>query len=226
MKTYPLTNFHDHLRLNSDHTGWVVTKIKHMKNFQYSAVFHEFLKVTIKRTSTPDEKCILIIERMQDQDQVTLGWHRVKYELTKWWLVRLLKGNYSGSSNGRIVMASSSTDMPDWRATGYSGSDFLCSLEFNPGIRLIDFIKSAQKISEKLGGYNAINKNCYAFASQLYEKMKSPASLPSTSPNSQCVEVIGSYHNHKSKFALLELLESKSVRVFFFLNVGKVIQCN
>lgn len=226
MKAYPLTNFHNHLRPNSDHAGWVVTKINHMKNFQYSPVFHEFLKVTIKPTNTLDDECILIIERMQDQDQVTLGWHPVKYELTKWWLMRLLKGNYSGSSNGRIVMASSSTDMPDWRATGYSGSDFLCSLEFNPGIRLIDFIKSAQIISENLGEYNAINKNCYAFASKLYGKMKSLAKFPSTSPKSQCVEVIGGYHNHKSKFALLELLESKSVSGFFFLNVGKVIQGN
>lgn len=210
METHKLQEWLDHLRRNPDLADWVVTKVNHMKNFQYSAVFHEFLKVTIKPTYTSKEEHTIIIERMVDQDQVTFGWRPVDYVLTRWWLMRLLKGHYSGSKNGRLAMVSSSTDRPEWRRTGYSGSDYLCHLEFNPGIRLMDFTESAQAISKRLGKYHAIQSNCYEFASQLYKHWNPEELGHMMSSKAQHKN----YYNHKSKFALLRLLKSKSVRIF------------
>lgn len=208
MKTHTLEKWLDHLRRNPDLADWVVTKVNHMKNFQYSPVFHEFLKVTVKPTYMSTEEHIIIIERMVDQDQVTFGWQPVDYVLTKWWLVRLLRGHYSGSKHGRLAMISSSTDRPEWRATGYSGSDYLCHLEFNPGIRLMDFTESAQEISNRLGKYDAIKRNCYEFASQLYSRWNPEERGQMMSSKVQHKK--GGYYNHKSKFALLPLLGSKS----------------
>lgn len=212
MKTHTLEKWLDHLRRNPDLADWVVTKVNHMKNFQYSPVFHEFLKVTVKPTYMSTEEHIIIIERMVDQDQVTFGWQPVDYVLTKWWLVRLLRGHYSGSKHGRLAMISSSTDRPEWRATGYSGSDYLCHLEFNPGIRLMDFTESAQEISNRLGKYDAIKRNCYEFASQLYSRWNPEERGQMMSSKVQHKK--GGYYNHKSKFALLPLLGSKSVSSF------------
>lgn len=202
MITIPLSEWVEGIRQNTKYSSWVVTSIRHMKNFQYSAVFHEFLQVTIKLEDTSEEPYTLIFEREEKQDQVTLGWQPVEYQLTKWWIRKLLKGHYSETTKSSII------DDSTRRAIGYSGSDFLCSLDFHPGFRLKAFAQYANDISRRLESYHPTKRNCYKFAGNLYDETMQAANL-------QCKETKGIYYHHKAKFATLTILGHPGVSVLY-----------
>ena len=75
MITWPLSKWCDAVTHDDELCNdWVVTKLEHMKNFHFSAVLHEFLRVTVKHKSmlSQEPKC-LIVERMDYDDTVIVG---------------------------------------------------------------------------------------------------------------------------------------------------------
>lgn len=168
---------------------WFVVKVDHMKNFQYSAVSHEHLRVTLrldaaarKKVNAQDEQvepqvneCIIYVEREVKDDEVTVGCQPQKAQKQyKWWVVRLFQGNYSESGGGggfRYTASLSST--PKWRELGYSTSTLLRCLEFREEIiSLWEFATVVDNLSNDFRGYRVMTKNCFWFASELYTLLK------------------------------------------------------
>ncbi|PLB46193.1 hypothetical protein P170DRAFT_501112 [Aspergillus steynii IBT 23096] len=186
-------------------SDWFVTKIEHMKNFHFSAVLHEVLKVSIAhlsnttKASNNKEEAIIFIERMADCDQVTVGWTKIDHPpLTPWWIVRLLRGYFSDPTEGGMpVLRSSCGSMASaqdlWRAKGYSALDYLCGLSLNNGgIPLPEFSKILIETNKEAPVYDAVEHNCFWYARSVYLK-----ALEGWQPE----EHRGGYFKHMGKFA-------------------------
>jgi len=204
MITWPLSKWYDAVTHDDELCNdWVVTKLEHMKNFHFSAVLHEFLRVTVKHRNTlsQEPKC-LIVERMDYGDTVTVGWKWAQYpKLTGWWIKRLLLGYFSGDLRGGISVLKSSSYTSGWQAVGYSGSDFLCHLDFKSGVPLTEFAKVLVNLSGT--SYKAAAEFFFFwFASMVYEILKEEW---------PCLEFKGDYYNHMGKFAGVHILPSKLV---------------
>ena len=215
MLTYSVSDWYNQLKAHQAALDdWVVTKVEHMKNFHYSWVFHEYLRVTLRRRNNkvlPEEvkpqdgqkpqfnQCTIYVERGVENDQVTVGCkpHKVP-KLYGWWIVRYLRGNYNDAEGRRWPMATSSST-PQLRELGYSASDFLRSLDFDEGIGLCDFAKVVQKWSCDRERYNVANANCYWFANMVYAQLKHDW-------NSTHREFIGGYIKHRNRFSGFRIL--------------------
>ena len=134
-------------------------------------------------------------------DTVTVGWKWAQYpKLTGWWIRRLLRGYFSGDLRGGISALKISSYTSGWQAIGYSGSDFLCHLDFKSGVPLAEFAKVLVDLNELV--YKAAAENCFWFASTVYETLKDKW---------PCLEFKGGYYNHRGKFAGVHILPSKLV---------------
>ncbi|KAI0172688.1 hypothetical protein GGR52DRAFT_572511 [Hypoxylon sp. FL1284] len=176
MITGPLAAWSDAVLQHEDSlSDWVVTKLEHRKNFHFSAVMHEFLKCTVQQLGqTSQEERHIFVERMADKDEVTVGWKFTEYpKLARWWLQRLVQGYFSDETRGGVSLLASSSALNRWKAIGYSGSDYLCHLDFTQNLLplskfrqvLVDSSNSAPK-------YSVTDANCFWFAHTVYETLK------------------------------------------------------
>jgi hypothetical protein len=186
-----------------DLSDWVATSVVHMKNFHFSAVFHEFLRFTIKERGTnPEEPMYLIAERLKEGEEVTVGWKWTQPpKSSAWWIKRLLRGQYGDAT--QAILASSST-VEHWRAVGYSASDSLCYLNFEePGVPLTELSKIFNESAQAAPKYSAVTTNCFWFSFTVWEALKKgPWLYKEQKPG---------YYHHRGKFARLSILSSVMV---------------
>ncbi|PLB46194.1 hypothetical protein P170DRAFT_467311 [Aspergillus steynii IBT 23096] len=196
MRIMPMQNWHADLTTHKDQLhGWVVTKVEHMKNFHFSPYMHEFLRATVREEPVGNtaDPIYLIIERETNADTVTVGWERVPHpELSAWWIERLLRGYFNPDTfdeDGLPVWE----NWKKWKAVGYSGSDFLCSIDFEgSGVSLLQFAEELLRLSESSPRYSALAANNYWFAFSVYEGLKDRWFRS---------EYRGDYYKHRGKFA-------------------------
>lgn len=196
---------------------WFVVKVEHRKNFHYSAVFHEHLRVTLRRRShnastdstdpqdgqkPPVSECTIYLEREVDRDEVTIGCQpQAVPALSGWWIVRLLRGNYSDAGGGGGVESTAGfSSTPRWRETTYCASDFMRSLEFADGVvSLLEFAKVVRKWSRTRRDYDVARANCFWFANIVYVQLEHDW-------NGRFEETRGSYVKHMGRFSGLRIL--------------------
>lgn len=196
---------------------WFVVKVDHMKNFHYSAVFHEHLRVTLRRRdAAPSERvdqqiehvkpqineCVIYIEREVKTDEVTVGCQPRKVpKLHGWWIVRFFRGNYSdGGGGGGVKSTASLSGTSEWRELSYSASDFLRCLEFDEGvISLWDLARVTRKWSKTRKDYDVARANCFWFANMVYAQLKYDW-------NGTYKESEGPYIIHMGRFSGLRIL--------------------
>lgn len=199
MITRPLSEWSEVVKAQPENfSDWVVDKLTHMKNFHFSAVVHEFLKFTIrKKGASREDTVILFVERMVDKDEVTVGWKWVQHpKLTGWWIKRLLRGDFGDSKKRALLSSASSTSQ--WKAIGYSASDYLCHLDFgDAGLPLLDFVDVLVDSSRAAPKYGVVASNCFWFAFTVYEKLREERS---------CEEHRGGYYTLRGKFAGLSII--------------------
>ncbi|KAB2575219.1 uncharacterized protein LTHEOB_8128 [Lasiodiplodia theobromae] len=200
--------------------GWFITKVEHMKSFHFSSVMHEYLRVTVERL-TPDpepsskRKALLFAEREYEDDEITVGWEKVRHpELTGWWIVRLFRGYFSGPNGGGVPFTASSSAIDSWRAVGYSASDFLCELvakENSQGLPLKAFAEVLRETNAQKPVYHAQDANCFWFAETVYKGLQRRTGDGTVDPgvansaasqglSSWWTENRGGYYHHKGKF--------------------------
>ncbi|KAL4935263.1 hypothetical protein BDV06DRAFT_228989 [Aspergillus oleicola] len=212
LHTFPLPEWYQGLtRADAKELArWTVTKVEHMKNFHFSAVLHESLRVTIRHHhcpvqqgsddgTAPPDAIQIFVERMKEGDEVTIGWEWVQHpRLTGWWLKRLLLGYFSDPVRGGVALLNSSSAVSNWRAIGYSGSDKLRDLDFvAPGVPLVEFAKILNTTSRDGGAYDATDKNCFWFAEEVFRRLMERHWPYVKQP---CL-----YEKHRGKFAGLSI---------------------
>lgn len=184
MATIPLSKWTKFIRGTRDPShrrdidAWAVTSIRHMKSFHFSAVMHEYLEVHIEERTPLAEsdragpaEVIMQVERMLDTDYITAGWKWVQHpELASLWITRLIRGYFGDSAHATLL--SSASQLSDWKAINFSGSDILCVLKFPAGIPLCDFADVLDKCSTSAPMYSAVTTNCFWFAFTVYESLK------------------------------------------------------
>lgn len=214
---------------------WFVVKVEHRKNFHYSAVFHEHLRVTLRRrrhdvsTERADgqdvqeplvNECMIYLEREVERDEVTVGCQpREIPELYGWWIVRFLRGNYSDAGGGGGVGSTAkSSGTPEWRELSYSASDFLRCLEFGEGIvSLWAFAKVVRKWSKTRKHYDVARANCFWFANIVYAQLKHDH-------NGEFEETEGIYLKHMARFSGLRILfNSVSLKARFHKFLASIL---
>ncbi|KAI0850437.1 hypothetical protein F5Y00DRAFT_268553 [Daldinia vernicosa] len=190
-------------------SDWFVVKVEHMKNFHYSIVFHEYLRVTLQRRKDDDQEksgprnglglqrqeCTIFVERGPEEDEVIVGCelHEVP-RLYGWWIVRFLRGNYNGAMNNNVKLTQK------WKEMCYSASDFLRCLEFDLGVvSLCYFAKVISFWSKSRAHYHVAKANCYWFADIVYTQLKHDR-------KGTLKETEGGYVKHRSKFSGLRIL--------------------
>ncbi|RDW72372.1 uncharacterized protein DSM5745_07544 [Aspergillus mulundensis] len=173
--------------------SWVVTKVEHMKNFHFSAFMHEFLRVTVQNTAAEipqDEKpAYVILERdSQNSDWAAVGWRWVQPpRLSGWWIERLVLGYFAGPTTA------DSEQSAHWKAIGYSGSDFLCSIVFaGGGVPLLEFADELVRLSEMVPRYSILAAGNYWYALTVYEGLRERWAGS---------EHRGEYYTHRGRFA-------------------------
>ena len=183
-------------------SGWTVKKVEHMKNFHFSSTMHEYLRFSIEEKSgnsnNAGRNTYLIVERLNGKDEVTVGWKCIQHpRLTPWWIQRLWRG-YFGDPNDGSPLASVLYTVNNWRAVGYSASDFLCSLTFEgDGISLLSLADVIEDTSETEPRGTLVGANGFWFAYTIYEALKE--AWP-------CEESRGQYFKYRAKFAGLSFL--------------------
>lgn len=201
MITGPLADWSNAVSHHEDRlSDWAVTKLEHRKNFHFSAVQHEFLKCTVNQISSPSqEPKHIFIERMADKDEVTVGWKWIQHpRLAKWWIQRLMRGYFSDTTRGGVSVLASSSALARWKAIGYSGSDFLCHLDFTQQMLPLSKLRRVLvDSSNSVPKYSVTDSNCFWFAFTVYETLKKEY---------PCSELRGGYYKHRGKFAGLSIL--------------------
>ncbi|KAI0900757.1 hypothetical protein F4806DRAFT_449821 [Annulohypoxylon nitens] len=193
-------------------SAWFVVKVDHMKNFHYSAVFHEYLRVTLRHHGSGNsqdgqEEHTIYVEREVEEDQITVGAkHREIPKLYSLWIVRFLRGNYSGLVEGGVRSTANSSYTPAWREQCYSASDFLRNLEFEVGkLSLLEFANVACWCSKERQGYHVTKANCYWFANEIFAQLKHDK-------KGQYKEFEGGYIKHMGMFLGLRILFNPDTR--------------
>lgn len=206
---------------------WFVVKVDHMKNFQYSAVSHEHLRVTLRldaaarknvnaqdeQVEPPVNECIIYVEREVKDDEVTVGCQPPKAQKQyKWWIVRLFQGNYSETGGGGgFKYTASLSSTPKWRELGYSTSILLRCLEFREEIiSLWEFATVVDNLSNDSPDYRVRTTNCFWFASKLYTLLKEYRSNGYRETETKYVKHMGKFLG--LKIYLREESEKKSRR--------------
>lgn len=206
MTTYSLSEWSQEIGTsdNKIFAEWTVKKVEHMKNFHFSAVTHEYLRATIEKgNSSSEETSYLIVERLDGNDEVTVGWKWARHpELSGWWVQRLWRGYFGDASDNSSLSAIYSVE--NWRATGYSGSDFLCSLTFENGIPIKDFAEIVVSISQKSPRNSVVGANRFWFAYSVYNALQAAFT---------CEEKKGAYYGLRGKFAGISFLPHDIVSI-------------
>ncbi|KAI0886645.1 uncharacterized protein GGS22DRAFT_186715 [Annulohypoxylon maeteangense] len=149
----------------SKYENCFVRRITHVKNLR-SSVLHEYLQIIFEDTTGKQNRTRVLAERQTAQDQVIIG--RWSYGLNP----SANRSSSSGSSGswGRGLEFFQGSSSSSSSSPGGNLPLPLLSLTFKEDkLGVMQLAAILQKITVKLGKYNFLLRNCYVFASMVYD---------------------------------------------------------